>query len=463
MTDAIHHIKTLRQRDMVLFTVSAILLPDTLAAAASSGASSISWWLILAVFFLLPFGLISAELGCSYPEQGGIYAWVRDAFGGRWATRITWCYWINVCLWLPAIFILCAGIFNQVFNLDVSLGTQIGLAVALVWLTVGVNVVTLEIGKWIPNLGAITKVLLFAAIIAGAWRYMSLNEMANPMTLETLTPRWGEGLQYLPAIIYGMLGFELVSAGAEEMRDPTRDVPRAILYSGLTVIVLYLLGTAAILAAVPAADINLVEGLIDTLRLFLADIPFGDVLVLALGIGTLFAIFSSGVTWALGSNRAAAEAALEGELPRWFGIETVHNGTPLGAAVLMGSISSAALAMYGFFAGSNEDLFWSLFAFSGVLFLLPYLGMVIAFLRLRRQDPRHARPFRVPGGATGALLSTGLCLLGLLTAVLLFMFTPGSGAEWPVIVGVGAMLVLGELVIRVAESQAAEPPVPDGI
>jgi amino acid transporter len=91
------HPKTLRQRDMVLFTVSAILLPDTLAAVASAGASSISWWLILGVLFLLPFGLISAELGCSYPEQGGIYAWVRDAFGGRWASRVTWCYWINVC------------------------------------------------------------------------------------------------------------------------------------------------------------------------------------------------------------------------------------------------------------------------------------------------------------------------------------------------------------------------------
>jgi amino acid transporter len=463
MSDAIVHIKTLRQRDMVLFTVSAILLPDTLAAAASSGAASISWWLILAVFFLLPFGLISAELGCSYPEQGGIYAWVRDAFGGRWATRITWCYWINVCLWLPAIFILCAGIFNQVFALNVSLGFQIGLAIALVWLTVAVNVVTLEVGKWIPNIGAITKILLFAGIIIGAWRYMSLNEMANPMTLQTMTPRWGEGLQYLPAIIYGMLGFELVSAGADEMRDPTRDVPRSILFSGIIVIVLYVLGTAAVLAAVPAAEINLVEGLIDTLRLFFDGVAFGDELVLALGIGTLFAIFSSGVTWALGSNRSAAEAALEGELPRWYAVESAANGTPLGAAVLMGCISSAALLMYGFFAGSNEDLFWSLFAFSGVLFLLPYLGMVIAFLSMRRKDPAHPRPFRVPGGPAGAVVTTGLCLSGLLTAIFLFMFTPGSGAEWPIISGVTAMLVLGEIVIRIAESHAREPAADFGI
>jgi amino acid transporter len=127
------------------------------------------------------------------------------------------------------------------------------------------------------------------------------------------------------------------------------------------------------------------------------DLAFGDELVRA-GPGTLFAIFSSGVTWALGSNRAAGEAALEGELPALVRHREPSNGTPLGAAVLMGCISSAALLLYGFLAGSNEDLFWSLFAFSGVLFLLPYVGMVMAFLSMRRKDPTHPRPFRVPGG-----------------------------------------------------------------
>jgi amino acid transporter len=455
LSEHIQHIKTLRQRDMVLFTVAAILLPDTLASVASMGSSSLSWWIILAVFFLLPFGLISAELGCAYPEQGGIYAWVRDAFGGRWASRITWCYWINMGLWLPAIYIFCASIFNQVFALQSSLQFQIGLAIALTWLTVGTNIVALRIGKWIPNIGALVKMLLFGGIIFGAWRYTSINSMANPMTLEALTPNWGEGLQFIPAIVYGMLGFELVSAGAAEMRNPARDVPRAILYSGIIVVVLCLLGTAAVLAAIPAQDINLVEGLIDTLHLFFGDLALGGPLVTGLGLATLFAIFSGGVTWALGVNRAAAEAALEGELPRWFGIETRHNGTPLGAAMLTGCVSTTALLLYGFMAGSNEDLFWALFAFSGVLFLLPYVGMALAFLQLRRADRDHHRPFLLPGGNPGAVLAAMLCAATLLIAITLFMYTPGSGPEWTVITGVISMLALGELVIRIAEREAA--------
>ena len=275
MSETISHSKTLRQRDMVLFTVSAILLLDTLTAAASVGAPAVFWWLFLGIIFFIPFAMICAEMGCAYPEQGGIYAWIRDGFGGRWASRATWCYWVNTAVWIPAIFLLFAGVFKQMFFPDLSLGWQITIGVVLTWLAVAVNVMTLDVGKWIPNLGAILKVIIFIAIIIGAYNYIGSNGMANPLTLETLKPDWGNSLQYIPAIIYGMLGFELVSAGSAEMKNPARDVPRAIFISGSIIIVLYLLGTIAVLSAIPSGDINLVEGLIDTLQLFFGDSAAG--------------------------------------------------------------------------------------------------------------------------------------------------------------------------------------------
>ncbi|MFT7320560.1 APC family permease [Congregibacter sp.] len=451
MTDHIEHPKTLRQRDLLLFTVSAILLPDILTSSASAGASSIAWWLILGLIFFLPMGLISAELGCSYPEQGGIYTWVRNAFGGRWASRITFCYWVNMALWLPAMFILFAGVFNSLFEFEASFTLQISLAIGITWLTVAANVVALRFGKWIPNIGAIVKFLLFFGVIAGAWRYVSMNEMANPLTLQSMTPSWGDGLQFIPAIIYGMLGFELVSAGSAEMRNPERDVPRAILWSGLIILALSVLGTLAVLAAIPAEEINLVEGLIDTLRVSFAGMSGASTLVLLLGLCFLFGIFSSCAAWSMGANRAAAEAALEGELPSWFGVEMASNGSPLGAAVLTGLVSTLALLGYGFMSGDNEDLFWSLFGFSSVLFMLPYVGMVLAFLRMRSIDGDRARPFRVPGGAPGALFCALLCAFILLVAIALFMVTPDDGPQWKVIIGVVLALALGEAVIRVAE------------
>ena len=451
MSEQIVHTRTLRQRDMVLFTVSAILLLDTLAAAASVGAPSVFWWLLLGLVFFVPFALICAEMGCAYPEQGGIYAWIRDAYGGRWGARATWCYWVNTAVWMPAIFILFAGVFKQMFFPDLNLGWQIAIGITLTWLAVLVNVVTLEVGKWIPNLGAILKVLIFIAIIVGAIIHVQDHGMANPLTLETLTPDWSNSIHYIPAIIYGMLGFELVSAGSEEMRNPARDVPRSILISGVIILVLYVCGTMAVLAALPAADINLVEGLIDTLQLFFGGSPAGTVFVTVLGVGALYTFFSNGVTWALGCNRAAAEAALEGELPRIFAFENKSLGTPIGAAVLMGIVSTVVLLLYGFLALSNEDLFWSLFTFSAVIFLLPYLGMLLTFLKLRRTDPLHHRPYRIPGGMPLARLCAWACFTVLALSIVLFVYTPVDGVQWPVLIGVIVTLLFGEGVIRSAE------------
>lgn len=370
MTEDVVHPKTLRQRDMVLFTVSAILLPETLASAASIGASSISWWALLSAVFLVPFALISAELGCAYPEQGGVYAWIRDAFGRRWGSRITWCYWINTAVWLPSVCILFSGVLKQLFFPEATLAFQIGVAVTICLLTVSVSCVALDLGKWVPNVGAVAKFLFFLAIIAGAWAFTREHGMANPLSADALAIHWGESLQFIPAIIYGMLGFELVSAGSEEMRNPSRDVPRAVMISGITVSLLYTLGTVAVLSALPAGDINLVEGLVDTLRLFFTG-PLQEPVVVILGCCVLFAIFASGATWSIGVNRAAAEAGLERELPAVFALESPANGSPVGASLLMGATSTALLLLYGFFAGSNEDLFWSLFAFSGVIFFMP--------------------------------------------------------------------------------------------
>ncbi len=455
MSETAKHIKSMGQKDMVLFTVSAILLLDTLAAAASIGASSIFWWVFLGIIFFIPFALICAEMGCAYPEQGGIYAWIRDAFGGRWASRATWGYWVNTAVWIPAIYILFAGIFKQLFFPDLSLISQIAIAIGLVWTAVLMNTVTLDIGKWIPNIGAIFKVIVFTAIIIGAIFHTYEHGMANIITFESMRPNWGSSIQYIPAIIYGMLGFELVSAGADEMENPARDVPRAIFISGLMIILLYTFGTIAMLAAIPAGEINLVEGLMNTLYLFFGQTELGRAFALILGIFTLYTFFSNGVTWALGCNRAAAEAASEGELPSILAIESKERGTPVGAAISMGVIATAVLILFGFMSGSNEDLFWSLFAFSAVIFLLPYLGMMLAFVKLRIIDADHHRPFKIPGGLIMARTLAYLCFTILSLSIVLFIYTPGEGIQWPVFLGALSMIAAGELIIKLSETSTS--------
>lgn len=442
--------KTLGLTDLTLFTVSAIVLLDTLAATSSIGVSSVVWWVLLAFLFALPIGLITAELGTTYPEQGGLYAWIRRAFGPKWAARAAWGYWINTAVWLPSIFVLFSGFAARLFGIDISLNAQIGLSIALVWVVVFVNCIALETGKWIPNIGAVLKIIIFATIIIGGIGYGLQNGFANEFPLSAMVPTWSEALRYLPAIIYGMLGFELACAGGAEVENPKRDLPRAILYSGLIVIGLYTFGTIAVLAVLPAGEINLVEGLIDVLDLLFAGAPMGAAIVLALGVATLYTFFSNAVTWALGCNRATAQAAEEGQLPGFFGFIDRNHGAPIGSAISMGVVCTLLLLGYGRLATSNEDLFWALFAFSAVIFLSPYAGMALAFHRLRKTDPETARPFRAPGGNAGAFVLTALCVGSLVGAILLLFYVPGEGLQWGTIWGVAGAVILGEILVAVA-------------
>ncbi|GAP10823.1 amino acid/polyamine/organocation transporter, APC superfamily [Bellilinea caldifistulae] len=444
--------KAFRAIDMTLFTVAAILVIDTLAPSAAIGPSSISWWIITLVLFFIPYGLITAELGTTYPEQGGLYIWVRNAFGERWAARTTWLYWINVALWMPSVYVLFAGMFAQLFIPDLSLWGQIAIGVLMTWVTVVIGIVALDIGKWVPNVGALIKALIMLVIGFGAFFYAAQHGVANDLSFRNILPTWDAGLYFLPVIVYNFMGFELMSGAGEEMQNPQRDIPRAIITAGVLIAFFYLMGTIGMLMALPAEQLGLVSGIIDTLRILFGETGVGGVIVTILGIGALYTFLTNMVTWTMGANRTAAEAANEGELPAFFGKLHPINKTPVGAYVLTGIVSSAVLIIYGLMASTAEDLFWSLFAFSSIVFLLPYLAMFPAFLRLRRTDANRPRPYRVPGNHLTAILMTIICVLFILQAIVFFIWVPGEPVDWnyaiPVLVGVGVTLIIGEFIIQ---------------
>ena len=306
----------------------------------------------------------------------------------------------------------------------------------------------LKIGKWVPNLGAVLKMIIFGVLIIGGFYYAGQNGYANEINAQSLSPKLEDGVKFLPAIIYGMLGFELVSSAGSEIQNPERNVPRAIILSGVLILAFYFFSSLGILAAIPAGEIDIVDGLIDTLDLFFANVPGGGAFVLILGIGALYTFWSNGTTWAMGCNRTVAEAASEGQLPSMFAKRHAEHGGPIGAAILMGCVCTIALVLYGALASSNEDLFWALFSFSAVIFMLPYAGMVLAFLKLRLSDPDTARPFRVPGGIWGARLMAWTCFIILLMTIGLFLYVPGEGLQQSTLYGVVAVLIIGEGLIR---------------
>jgi glutamate:GABA antiporter len=443
--------KVLHALDMTLFTVCAVLVIDQLTAAASIGVQSIFWWVFTLILFFIPYGLITAELGSTYVEEGGIYAWVRRAFGPIWAGRTAWLWWVNVAFWMPSVYILFAGILATVVAPDMSLWTKIFITLGLTWLTVGINIITLEVGKWVPNIGAIFKVVIMLSLGIGGIAYAITNGAANEFSISTLTPHWGDSLAFLPVIIYNFLGFELMSGASEEMENPARDVPWAIVRSGAVIAFFYIFATIGILLALPIADIGLIKGLPDTFqKIFGAGIS-GNIPVLALCVMTLYTLVANMTTWTIGANRSAAEAANRGDLPAIFAkLHPVYK-TPASSAILCGVIASAVLLIYGWLAKSSEDLFWTLFAFSSVVFLLPYFLLFLSFLKLRRVDPEVRRPYRVPGGYPVAVLLSAVCMLFILQAIVFFIYKPGAVDMTYVSAVVGGVLltvIAGEFLVH---------------
>jgi len=159
----------------------------------------------------------------------------------------------------------------------------------------------------------------------------------------------------------------------------------------------------------------------------------------------------------MGANRTAAQAAEEGTLPAIFGKLHPVNKTPVGAYIITGIVSTLVVIIYGLIAGSNEDLFWTLFAFSSIIFLLPYLMLFPAFLKLRKSDPDVKRPYRFPGGYVFAWIVSIICMLFVAQAIIFFIWVPGTPIDWayatPILIGVLVTLVIGEVLLLVSRKK----------
>jgi glutamate:GABA antiporter len=457
--------RVLRGLDMALFTVCAILFLDQLTVSASMGVQSISLWLLTLVFFFIPYGLITAELGSTYTEEGGIYAWVRRAFGPVWAGRTAWLWWVSVAVWLPSVCILFAVIFSDVFAPKMGQWTKILMIFALIWLTVGINIVRLDLGKWVPNLGAAFKAIVILALGIGGIVYASSHDAATKFsTISELIPSLDNTLLFYPVIVYNFLGFELMSGAGEEMQNPARDVPFAIGRSGALIAFFYLFATVGMLLALPAEYFagHFTEGLPDTFRTIFGTRGAGNALVIALCVLSLYTFVANMVTWSMGANRSAAEAANRGDLPSIFAKLHSTYRTPANSAVLCGLISTLVLVGFlyvdGFPKKDFNVLFWTTFAFSLVVFLLPYLLLFASFLKLRLADPNMARPYRVPGGYPTAVLLTIVCTLFILVAIVLLVFPVDpetakidtTQAKF-IVFCVVATVFVGELLVRLAQ------------
>jgi len=437
--------------DLMLFTFCAMFGVEAIPASAAIGPSAISWWLICTIGFFIPFGLITAELGSTYPEQGGIYVWVKKALGEKWAARTTWYYWFCLPIWLPALYIAVAEILGHIFFPQAGLWFKIFLAIIMIWATAGINLCSLKFSKWIPNIGAITRFLVVAGMIGAAvMHFLKNGTFANQITFSNVLPNLNAAIVFIPMIVYNLLGFELMSGAAGEMKNPGRDIPKTIICSAFIIILFYLLTTFTIWVVMPASEINVASGILQIFITVLSDHSMKHLMIIIVGLLLSVSLFSEIVTWTLGDNRTVAEAARNGRLPKVLGRINEKNMVPTGAAIASGIISTVIILIYGFIAADAEELFWHAISFSTVVNMFSYMILFPTFIILRKKDKAVIRPYRLPGpdwvGIGAAIMAEVFVLLTMLVLV----FQPGSDflrACLPIIIGILITVGIGEVFI----------------
>jgi len=459
--------KEMGRGDIVLFIFLSMVSVNVTVYAAV-GTSVVSWWILAAILFLLPSSLIIAELSTAYPYQGGIYDWVHRAFGRHWAARTTYWYWVNVALWMPSAYLLFTGALQALGWAHVTLFQQTLVCTALVWITVGLGIARLKLGKLVTDASSIAVVVILIVVTIGAFALFAHRGVsANHFTLHTMLPNFSAAKVYLPTLVYGFLGMELVATLAGEAKHPRRDMMWSIPVAGISLTIIQIAATVALLVVIPLKVLGLTTGMVDMYKaIFNSTSP---VIWWVLGIITVFTYFCGILPWTLGANRAAAEAARDGELPKVFGKETRWD-TPGWAYLLMGLVATAVLLGAGIFIKTENNLFYALFASSSAVFILPYLLMYPAILRLRRSDPMMNRPFRVPGGLIGLWVCVILATASVLSSLILFLWTPGSPVLWsytgPLLAIFGVAVAVGEVLVawslhRYKSEPAQALPAPD--
>jgi glutamate:GABA antiporter len=400
---------SLRRFDMTFFTICAIVTLDTLGQVSGFGAATFTWILILCVLFLLPYGLITAELGTTFPQEGGPYEWMKRAFGRPFAAIGSFFNWVSNPLWIGGslAFLATEAVSTEIVGIPEGSVWDYGAKLTFIWVCAIITIVSLKHGKWIPITGAFVRIAVLGLFSVTVAIYGMQNGLSgygpgdfSPWSLTVL-------LGLVPLLLFNFVGFEAQSAASEEMVNPARDVPASILRSGIVSSMLYGIPILGILAVLPKDNITGIGGFLDAVdTVFSIYGPLQTPLLWLMTGMFVYALLSAGAVWMMSGDRTQAIAAADNGFFPSLGEFSARLGTPVRMNVLSAVISSVFMIAAMQLGGSNT--FAIVLGLATSTALMSYLFIFPTVIRLRRRYPGVARPYRVPGGTVGLWVATSL-------------------------------------------------------
>jgi amino acid transporter len=406
-------IKSLRRFDMMLFLVCALVGLDTLGQVSSYGAQTFTWVVVIALLFLVPYGLVMAELGTTFAQEGGQYEWMKLSWGRFWAGLGSVLYWISNPLWVGGslAFISTAAFSTYISPIGTKTVGDYAFKLGFIWITVIVAIIALRYGKWIPNLGAITRVLVLGLFSVTVVIY-AIEHGVHGYGAGDFRPTSAVFIGLVPLLLFNYVGFELQNGAAEEMQNPQHDVPISVVRGGLISVLCYAIPIFGIVAVLPASKVSGIGGFLDAVNTTFT--VYGSAhhfLLDVMALGFIFALATGGAVWIIGSDRVLAVAGYDGAFAPWFGVFNARLGTPVRVNVLSGIAATAFMMSAQFLdSGSNATTFVVVLYMATSTGLLSYLLIFPCVIKLRYARPHVPRPYRIPGGNIGAWIGGGVTL-----------------------------------------------------
>jgi len=404
--------------DLVLFYVVTAISLRWIATAAAAGPSSIAIWILGCLAYFVPLTFCVLELSSRYPEEGGMYVWSKKAFGEFAGFMTGWMYWTANLPYYPGLLYFAAG--NALFmggeswqHLSNSRAYFIAVALVGLALSFAMNLVGLNVGKWLHNLGALgtwlPAVLLIAMGTAAWFRFGSATDFGGGAMIPMLDFKH---IFFWSTVAFAFGGVEGASMMGDEIRDARRTIPRALLTAGILITVIYVTATFSVLTALPAEEVSGLQGFMQATSKVAGKIgvepiaPFIAMLVTLSSVGSVSA-------WFAATSRLPFVAGTDKYLPAAFGKVHPKWQTPYvamgvqaalaGVFIFLGQAGTTVRGAYDFLVGMSI-----------IAYFLPFLYMFLAVIRLQR-EPVGPEVIRMPGGKPVAIF---MAVLGLTTTII---------------------------------------------
>lgn len=414
---------------LVMINVIAIDSLRNVPTAAEYGSSLIFYYALAAIGFFIPSALVSAELATGWPKNGGIYIWVREAFGPRWGLFAIWLQWIENVIWYPTIMSFIAS--TLLFTINPVLASDkyilLPVIITLFWLATLLNLYGMRLSALVSAITAILGTLIPMALIIllGVIWLAKGNPSHISFSAREFIPDLTKlnNLAYLTAILLSLVGMELSATHAQDVRNPQRDYPKAAFISVLLIVFTLVFSSLAIAVVIPKHEIQLVSGLVQAFSIFFNAYHMSwltHVIAAMIIIGG----FGGVAAWIIGPSKGLMVAVQDNALPKIMQ-HTNKSGSPRNLLLLQGFIFTILCSVF-ILIPSVSGAYMILTALTTQLYMLMYALMFIAAIRLRYKQPDVKRSYKIPGGNWGMWLAGGVGTFMAIGAIFIgFLPPPG--------------------------------------